>query len=493
MSEVTSELLAPGNDPQAEDRGCCGRKVFTIDPNPTTQYDQIKAFLLLCFIASPWIADAATWQTQFNTRTPFLQSLGLSEFWSSQVWISGPVMGFIVAPIVGTYSDCTTSVLGRRRPWFIGGMILLAISQLFLAWSSDIFTSRSSALALAIPMQLLGDAAMNIIQTPLRAFSSDLAPANKQFTTQLLAVCFQGLGQLIGFGLQKEMYHSAGDVNILYTTVFALSAVIFSVVCIFVIEKPLTGVVAKVNPCKPFSDLFVNIHKMETRLLVVGIIQFFSWFAEFAYIPVASTWMAVSVYNGCPKAGLDGCTEQGAMDYQRGLESFAQMGIYGNIIQTLFALGLSYWMYTSPPVQGVRLTYASGLLVGTVACMLAKFGPQTEQVGNIVAVLMYIPYTIIWAFPFAIVGKYCTNNGGLDLGAQFGLLNIFIVIPQLFATFAVSMIRNSLGDTSGLPWIMYLAGCSFICAAVSAMCVHDYEKKKTEDPEYQALEEDLNI
>mmetsp|Transcript_4986 Transcript_4986/g.7556 ORF Transcript_4986/g.7556 Transcript_4986/m.7556 type:complete len:497 (-) Transcript_4986:90-1580(-) len=468
--------------------GCCGKKVFVIEDHPKTQWGQIKAFLLLCFIVSPWIADAATWQTQFNTRTPFLQSLGLSEYWSSQVWISGPVMGFIVAPIVGTYSDCTTSILGRRRPFFIWGTALLAVSQLLLAWSSDIFSSHTAAIALAIPMQLLGDAALNIMQTPLRALGSDIAPPSKQFTAQLLAVCFQGIGQLIGFWIQKYTYHSPGEVNVLYTWIFAMSAFCFATVCVFVTEKPLTQVLEKPNPCKPFSDIFVNMHKMETRLVIVGVIQFFSWFAEFSYIPVASTWMAVSVYKGCPTAGLDGCTQEGAANYQRGLENFADMGIYGNIIQTVFALILSCWMYTSPPVNKVRVTYAVGLLGGSIACMLAKFGPQTEELGNLVAVLMYIPYTIIWAFPFAIVGKYCTNDGGLDLGAQFGLLNIFIVVPQLCATFTVSFFRNSLGDTVGLPWIMFLAGVSFVFAAIASLFVHDYSHESDRPAEVDTYE-----
>jgi solute carrier family 45 protein 1/2/4 len=85
--------------------------------------------------ALPWIGVQSIWAAEFGTTTPYLQNIGLSPEWASQIWISGPLMGFFVAPIVGSLSDRSHSRFGRRRPYMLGGLILLGIFSLALATS----------------------------------------------------------------------------------------------------------------------------------------------------------------------------------------------------------------------------------------------------------------------------------------------------------------------------------------------------------------------
>eukprot|EP00121_Abeoforma_whisleri_P011128 Awhi_evm2s10266 len=98
---------------------------------------------------------------------------------------------------------------------------------------------------------------------------------------------------------------------------------------------------------------------------------------------------------------------------------------------------------------------------------------------------MAVPISGINSFPFAIVGTYnmnqeensCENvEGGkkkketMEVGSQFGLLNLFIVVPQIICTLVIGELRKSYGD-EGLSWAIFAAGVSFGIAAVIALFI----------------------
>ncbi|KMZ63096.1 hypothetical protein ZOSMA_429G00010 [Zostera marina] len=69
---------------------------------------------------------------------PYVQDLGVPHVFVSLVWLCGPLSGLIVQPLVGHVSDRTTSKLGRRRPFIIGGTIAIALSVFLVSFSADI-------------------------------------------------------------------------------------------------------------------------------------------------------------------------------------------------------------------------------------------------------------------------------------------------------------------------------------------------------------------
>lgn len=91
-------------------------------PDPSTFREKVQVYLKLMIAALPWVGIQAIWAAEFGTTTPYLQNIGLSPQWASQIWIAGPLMGFFVAPIIGSLSDNSQSRFGRRRPFMLGGM-----------------------------------------------------------------------------------------------------------------------------------------------------------------------------------------------------------------------------------------------------------------------------------------------------------------------------------------------------------------------------------
>lgn len=54
------------------------------------------------------------------------------------VWIAGPLSGLIMQPIVGVIADNSRSKWGRRRPFMIGGSIIVGLCLLVLGWTAEI-------------------------------------------------------------------------------------------------------------------------------------------------------------------------------------------------------------------------------------------------------------------------------------------------------------------------------------------------------------------
>ena len=67
------------------------------------------------------------------------------------VWLSGPLAGLLVQPIIGTMSDECTSKYGRRRPYLLGGVLASCMAMFAIALVEGIYklnpTSTTKAVA----------------------------------------------------------------------------------------------------------------------------------------------------------------------------------------------------------------------------------------------------------------------------------------------------------------------------------------------------------
>src|SRR5699024_9549516 len=74
-----------------------------------------------------------------------LQIFGADVQSLSWFWIIPPLVGLIVQPIVGHYSDKTWTRFGRRKPYFIVGAVLASIGLVMMP-QAGIFTAFLPAL-----------------------------------------------------------------------------------------------------------------------------------------------------------------------------------------------------------------------------------------------------------------------------------------------------------------------------------------------------------
>ncbi|KAJ3259250.1 hypothetical protein HK104_006955 [Borealophlyctis nickersoniae] len=426
--------------------------------------------LRLALVTLPWVGVQAIWQTEFNVVTEVMKAYGLGAFWSSNIWIFGPITGFFTAPIIGNLSDRSTSRWGRRRPFLLGGLISTITASLIFAFSNSY--SEGAKLPVSFISYIVLDVTINVMQTPLRAFASDMAPADQQFSVQMFAVFFQGIGSIAGNAMYKNWYHNdPADLPRLILGVMAVNLVLILAVCFFLKEEVMESRGEVRSILSPFRDVAIAVTRMEKKIAIVCAVEFFSWAALFLWWPVSATWWSVHVFKGCDKNEV-GCTPEQYQAYKDAPQTIGDYGIYQNVFQTVLSIFFGTLLFMGL-LRRVKFLWSAGLAIGAVFLILAKFGPQTIDMAKAVTICVAIPISAINSFPFAIVGNYQTADGGkgLDTGLQMGLLNLFICAPQLIITFAQSAMQTDLGPKTAVPWVLFLGGVMWAIGSIIAIFI----------------------
>ena len=112
---------------------------------------------------------------QNSNASGILRNYGADVEHLSWFWIAAPLIGMIVQPIVGHYSDRTWNRLGRRKPYFLAGAILSA-SALALMPNANILGSIAPLVIIGAGFLMIMDACFNLAMEPFRALVADILP-----------------------------------------------------------------------------------------------------------------------------------------------------------------------------------------------------------------------------------------------------------------------------------------------------------------------------
>ena len=119
------------------------------------------------------------------------QSLGSSLDDLPALWIAAPLTGLLVQPIIGHMSDRTwLGRLGRRRPYFVAGAILAALSLFLMPLSGQLIMAAMLLWTL--------DASLNISMEPFRAFVGDMLRKDQHTAGYAVQTAFIGAGAVVG-------------------------------------------------------------------------------------------------------------------------------------------------------------------------------------------------------------------------------------------------------------------------------------------------------
>ena len=119
------------------------------------------------------------------------QTLGSSLDDLPALWVAAPLTGLLVQPVIGHLSDRTwLGRLGRRRPYFLIGAVLAALSLLGMP-------EANALLAAALLLWVL-DASLNISMEPFRAFVGDMLRKDQHTAGYAVQTAFIGAGAVVG-------------------------------------------------------------------------------------------------------------------------------------------------------------------------------------------------------------------------------------------------------------------------------------------------------
>ncbi|KAM9299241.1 proton-associated sugar transporter A [Gastrophryne carolinensis] len=185
--------------------------------------------------------------------TPVLLQMGLPDEFYSMVWFISPILGFLLQPLLGAWSDTCTSKFGRRRPF----ILVLAIGALFgltlllngrdIGLSvSDTQTHHKWGLILTICGVIFMDFSADSADNPSHAYMMDVcSPADQDRGLNihaLLAGLGGGFGYVVGgINWNKTSFGIAmgGQLRVIFMFTSIILIITTVLTLISIPEKPL--------------------------------------------------------------------------------------------------------------------------------------------------------------------------------------------------------------------------------------------------------------
>ncbi|KAG6432684.1 hypothetical protein SASPL_104268 [Salvia splendens] len=408
------------------------------------------------------------WALQLSLLTPYVQLLGVPHTWAAFVWLCGPISGLLVQPIAGYYSDHCTSRFGRRRPFIAAGASLVAIAVFLIGFAADIGVasgdptgkaSKPRATAVFVIGFWILDVANNMLQGPCRALLADLSggEARRMSTANTLFSFFMAVGNVLGYaaGSYTHLYtifpFSKTDACEVYCanlkTCFIIAIFLLISITVmalfFVTETPQAATEpdpAKKGQIPVFGELFGALKELPRPMWIVMLVTAFNWVAWFPFLLFDTDWMGREVYGG--KVG-EALYDQGVRTGSLGLMinsvvlGFASLGVQmlakGRIgvkniwggANFLLAIGLLLTVAVTKAAQNSRHYAPDGTLLK----------PDSDVKIGALAIFGFlgIPLSVTFSIPFAMASIFSSDSGS-GQGLSLGLLNLAIVVPQMFVS-----------------------------------------------------------
>jgi len=408
-----------------------------------------------------------------NTNTSrILRSFGADVDQLPAFWLVAPIVGLIVQPLVGHYSDRTWNRLGRRKPFFLTGALLSAIALILLPNSGNM-ASVIPALWIGAGFVMIMDASFNVAMEPFRALVADNLPDAQRAKGFAIQAFLIGVGAVGGsymtsilawMGFSQTPGPNGIADNIRYA--FYIGA------AIFIIAILVTVFFSKEYPPKEYeqyhghaeegqkaglAEIARDFMRMPKTMKQLGLVQFFSWFAMFTMWVFTTDAVATHVF------GLHG-------DYAH-TKAYNQAGdIVGNAFGVYNGVGALYALCLTPMSRlvGRKSTHAISLLAGGIGLISIYFvhsawGLYYAMVG------VGIAWASILSMPYVILSG-CLPAG--KMGIYMGIFNFFITLPQIVNGLFGGWIEKRIYGGQSVYSIV-LAGFCLLAAAISVLFVYD--------------------
>jgi len=409
---------------------------------------------------------------QNGNTSRILRNFGADVDQLPAFWIVAPLVGMIVQPLIGHYSDKTWNKLGRRKPYFLVGALLSAIALIFLP-NSALLSTVVPALWIGAGMVMIMDASFNVAMEPFRALVADNLPDSQRTMGFSIQTFLIGLGAVVGSALPDilgkcgvSMVAGSSGVadNIKYA--FYIGAVVF------ILAILVTVFFSKECPPKEYelyhgkneaaekaglSEILKDFAKMPKTMRQLGLVQFFSWFALFSMWVFTTDAVATHVY------GLTGDYAKSIQYNEAGNKVGTAFGVY-NFIAMLYALLLPL----IAKYIGRRGTHAFSLLAGGIGLISIYFIKDPEML-KYSMVGVGLAWASILAMPYVILSGSIPPG---KLGIYMGIFNFFITLPQIINGFLGGWIVKHIYGNQAI-YAIVLAGVFMICAAISCLFIYD--------------------
>ena len=368
-------------------------------------------------------------------------TLGADPHQLSFFWILPPLMGMIVQPLVGKYSDKTWNRLGRRKPYLLVGALIAVAVMLLLPNAGNFTFAQSAFLGLNAAMWfglfslMFLDTSINIAMQPFKMMVGDMVNEKQKGTAYAIQSALCNAGSVVGYlfpifftwiGLANTAPEGVIPDTVKWSFYIGAAILILCSLYTFATVKELNpeeyakfhGITGKEDKEEDNKGFIQLLKEAPSAFWTVGLVQFFCW-AAFMYMWTYS--------NGAIAINCFGWEGVNAAD-----AAFQDAGGWVGVVFCVQAVGSLLWAAFIPKLEhwfGNKGAYAVSLLVGAIG-FISVFFVTNQYVLFVSYALIGAAWAAMLALPFTIV----TNaiKGG-SMGYYLGLFNCTICIPQIIA------------------------------------------------------------
>ncbi|MFD1628691.1 MFS transporter [Pseudopedobacter beijingensis] len=411
---------------------------------------------------------------QNSNASRILQTFGADVGHLSLFWLAAPLTGMIVQPIIGYYSDQTWTKLGRRRPFFLVGAILTAMT-LILMPNSAVLTSVLSPMLIGAGLLMIMDASINVAMEPFRALVADKLPTEQRSAGFSMQTFLIGIGAVIGsllpyvfaeyLGISKTAPEGHIPDNVVYSFYTGAAVLIFTILwTVFFTKEYSPQEMAKFeqeeyteHKKEGILSIFKDFANMPATMKQLGLVQFFSWFALFSMWVFTTPAISQHIYN--VKVGDTSSVNFADAGNWVGI----LFGIY-NGVSALYAIVLPFIAKKTSK----KIAHAVSLLAGGAGLISIYFIQDPMHL-----IFSMIGVGLAWgsilSMPYAMLSDFLPAR---KMGVYMGIFNFFITLPQIINGFFGGLVVKEIYNGEAI-YAIVIAGIAMILGAISVLYIKD--------------------
>jgi maltose/moltooligosaccharide transporter len=404
-------------------------------------------------------------------------TLGADPHQLSFFWILPPLMGMIVQPLIGKWSDRTWTRMGRRKPYLLVGAIVAVLVMVFLPNAGSLnlstaylFLGLNSAMWFGLFSLIFLDTSINVAMQPFKMMVGDMVNEGQKARAYSIQSFLCNSGSLVGYllpifftwiGIANEAPEGVVPDSVITSFYVGAAILIICVLYTFMKVKEMPpaeyaefhGIAPEAGDEPRKEGLLALLVKAPRTFWTVGLVQFFCW-AAFLYMWTYSNGtLAFNCWGGV--------TDTASKAYQ-------DAGNWVGVAFSVQAAGSILWATVLPRFRNLKTAYAVSLLIGA-----AGFAALMFIHDKYLACAAYFLIGTAWAAMLALPFTLLTNalEGNPHMGSYLGLFNCTICLPQIIAAATGGLMLKLVGSQ---PAMLLVAG---IFLVIGAACVRLIETK----------------
>ena len=401
-------------------------------------------------------------------------TLGADPHQLSFFWILPPLMGMIVQPLIGKWSDRTWCRMGRRKPYLLVGAIVAVLVMMFLpnagslSFSSRLILGLNGAMWFGLFSLIFLDTSINVAMQPFKMMVGDMVNEEQKGKAYSIQSFLCNAGSFMGYlfpifftwiGIANTAPEGVIPDSVKWSFYVGAAILILCVLYTFLRVKEMDpqeyadfhGIDLKEQEEHKGEGLLKLLAHAPKTFWTVGLVQFFCW-AAFLYM-----W---TYTNGAIASSVWNTTDATSEGYQAA-------GNWVGVVFAVQAVGSMLWALLIPRFKTHRSAYITSLVIGAIG-FISVFFVHNQYVLAISFLMVGAAWAAMLALPFTIL----TNSlSGEHMGEYLGLFNCTICLPQIVAAALGGVVLKLVGGAQ--ESMMIVSGVLLLLGALAVLVVKE--------------------